>query len=458
MSIVAIVGRPNVGKSTIFNILTGSKSAIVADFSGLTRDRQYGNLKNSNITLIDTGGLNEASDDMSRAIKKQTDLAIAEADMLLFVVDALDGMLPMDKDLAQNIRKQDKKTILLINKADNSKLEESSSEFNSFGFQDVICLSASHNKGFSELRDYLIDSETIDDYLTEKSDPSLKISIIGRPNAGKSTLINALIGEDRLVVSSKSGTTRDSIEVPINMGNKKLTLIDTAGMRRKRSIKELTEKFSVSKSVESIKRADVVIILIDASENIVDQDIHLLGLTLAIGKPVVVVANKMDLLKNKDKDELESKINRKLRFANYLSLHYISAKEGKGLKKLINLAEKIYQSSVKDLDTSILNKLLKVALSNQQPSMSGRFRPKLRYVHSGGNNPPRIIIHGNNLKDIQASYTRYLENFFRKELKLESTPLEVIYKEQTNPFRNKPNQLNERQIKKRKRMIKRRKK
>ncbi|MAU55261.1 MAG: ribosome biogenesis GTPase Der [Flavobacteriaceae bacterium] len=458
MSIVAIVGRPNVGKSTIFNILTGSKSAIVADFSGLTRDRQYGNLKNSNITLIDTGGLNEASDDMSRAIKKQTDLAIAEADMLLFVVDALDGMLPMDKDLAQNIRKQDKKTILLINKADNSKLEESSSEFNSFGFQEVICLSASHNKGFSELRDYLIDSETFDDYLTEESDPSLKISIIGRPNAGKSTLINALIGEDRLVVSSKSGTTRDSIEVPINMGNKKLTLIDTAGMRRKRSIKELTEKFSVSKSVESIKRADVVIILLDASENIVDQDIHLLGLTLAIGKPVVVVANKMDLLKNKDKDELESKINRKLRFANYLSLHYISAKEGKGLKKLINLAEKIYQSSVKDLDTSILNKLLKVALSNQQPSMSGRFRPKLRYVHSGGNNPPRIIIHGNNLKDIQASYTRYLENFFRKELKLESTPLEVVYKEQTNPFRNKPNQLNERQIKKRKRMIKRRKK
>ena len=458
MSIVAIVGRPNVGKSTIFNILTGSKSAIVADFSGLTRDRQYGNLKNSNITLIDTGGLNEASDDMSRAIKKQTDLAIAEADMLLFVVDALDGMLPMDKDLAQNIRKQDKKTILLINKADNSKLEESSSEFNSFGFQEVICLSASHNKGFSELRDYLIDSETFDDYLTEESDPSLKISIIGRPNAGKSTLINALIGEDRLVVSSKSGTTRDSIEVPINMGNKKLTLIDTAGMRRKRSIKELTEKFSVSKSVESIKRADVVIILLDASENIVDQDIHLLGLTLAIGKPVVVVANKMDLLKNKDKDELESKINRKLRFANYLSLHYISAKEGKGLKKLINLAEKIYQSSVKDLDTSILNKLLKVALSNQQPSMSGRFRPKLRYVHSGGNNPPRIIVHGNNLKDIQASYTRYLENFFRKELKLESTPLEVVYKEQTNPFRNKPNQLNERQIKKRKRMIKRRKK
>ena len=271
-------------------------------------------------------------------------------------------------------------------------------------------------------------------------------------------MINALIGEDRLVVSSESGTTRDSIDVPIDTGKRKATLIDTAGMRRKRSIKEITEKFSVSKSVESIKRADVVILLLDASESIVDQDIHLLGLTLAIGRPVIVVANKMDLLKNQDKDNLEHKINRKLRFASYLSLHYISAQEGRGLKKLLNLVENIYQNSLKDLDTSILNKILKIALSNQQPSMSGRFRPKLRYVHSGGNNPPRIVIHGNNLKEIQSSYTRYLENFFRNELKLGSTPLEVIYKEQNNPFKNKPNQLNERQIKKRKRLIKRRKK
>ena len=411
MSVVAIVGRPNVGKSTIFNILTASRSAIVADYSGLTRDRKYGNLKDSHITLIDTGGLNEESDDMSHAIKEQTDLAIDEADSLLFVVDAIDGLLPTDKEIAQSLRKHNKNITLLINKADNLKLEESSTEFINLGFKKTIFLSASHNKGFSELRELLTESdesESIEDSLYESD--SMKISIIGRPNAGKSTLVNALIGEDRLVVSSESGTTRDSIDVPLNFKNKKLTLIDTAGMRRKRSIKEETEKFSVSKSVESIKRGDLVILLLDGSENIVDQDIHLLGLTLAIGRPVLVVANKIDLLDKSEREGLENKINRKLKFASYIKLHYISALEKKGLKKLLGIAEKIYQNSLRDLDTSIINKILKTAIFNQQPAMSGRFRPKLRYAHSGGKNPPRIVIHGNNLKQLQDSYTRYLEN------------------------------------------------
>ena len=453
MSVVAIVGRPNVGKSTIFNILTASKSAIVADFSGLTRDRKYGRLKDSQLTLIDTGGLNEDTDDMSQAIKEQTDLAIEEADYLLFVVDAIDGLLPTDKEIAKSLRKQNKEITLLINKADNSRLEESSAEFSSLGFKKSIFLSASHNKGFGDLRDLLSDYDEI--YITEDSinqDNSIKISIIGRPNAGKSTLVNALIGEERLVVSSQSGTTRDSIDVPLETGSKKFTLIDTAGMRRKRSIKEETEKFSVSKSVDSIKRADLVVILIDASENIVDQDIHLLGLTLAIGRTVLVVANKIDLLSKLDRENLESKINRKLKFASYIKLHYISAKNKRGLKKLLKLTDTIYKESLRDLDTSIINKILKSALYNQQPAMSGRFRPKLRYAHSGGKNPPRIIIHGNNLKQIQDSYTRYLENYFRNELELGSTPLEVVYKDQANPFKNTPNQLNERQLKKRKRI------
>ena len=459
MSVIAIVGRPNVGKSTIFNILTGSKSAIVADYSGLTRDRKYGNLKNSHITLIDTGGLNEESDDMSHAIREQTDLAIQEADFLLFVVDAIDGLLPTDKEIAQSLRKQNKPIILLINKTDNVTLERSSAEFNILGFDQTIFLSASHNKGFLELTESLNDLEDLkSDSENFYNDDTLKISIIGRPNAGKSTLINALLGEERLVVSPESGTTRDSIDVLIKEKNQDITLIDTAGMRRKRAIREETEKFSVSKSVDSIKRADVVVLLIDGSENIVDQDIHLLGLTLAIGRPVLVTANKIDLLNKSDRETLEAKINRKLKFANYLKLHYISAKDGRGLKKLMKLCKDIYQVSLKDLDTSILNQILKNALFNQQPAMAGRFRPKLRYAHSGGKNPPKIVIHGNNLKQIQDSYTRYLENFFRNQLNLGSTPLEIVYKEQTNPFKNKPNQLNERQIKKRKRMIKRRKK
>ena len=459
MSVVAIVGRPNVGKSTIFNILTASRSAIVADYSGLTRDRKYGTLKDSGITLIDTGGLNENSDDMSHAIKEQTDLAIDQADSLLFVVDAIDGLLPTDQEIAQSLRKQNKNITLLINKADNHKLEESSAEFNNLGFKQTIFLSASHNKGFSELRELLSeydDSEPNQDSIYDSD--SLKISIIGRPNAGKSTLVNALIGEDRLVVSSESGTTRDSIDVPLEFKNKKITLIDTAGMRRKRSIKEETEKFSVSKSVDSIKRGDLVILLLDGSENIVDQDIHLLGLTLAIGRPVIVVANKIDLLNKSEREGLENKINRKLKFASYIKLHYISALEKRGLKRLLNVADKVYLDSLRDLDTSIINKILKSATYNQQPAMAGRFRPKLRYAHSGGKNPPTIIIHGNNLKQIQESYTRYLENYFRKELDLGSTPLDIVYKDQENPFKNKPNQLNERQLKKRKRMIKRRKK
>ena len=459
MAIVAIVGRPNVGKSTIFNILTGSKSAIVADFSGLTRDRKYGKLKDSLVTIIDTGGINEDSDNMSFAIREQSRLAIDEADHIVFVVDALDGLLPTDREIAQTLRKQNKTVSLVVNKTDNFMLEQSSFEFNSLGFDETIFLSASHNKGFSELNELL---RSLDDHdqIEEKDlkDDNLKISIIGRPNAGKSTLINALLGEDRLVVSPESGTTRDSIDVVLRENNQEITLIDTAGMRRKRSIKEETEKFSVSKSVDSIKRADLVILLIDGSENIVDQDIHLLGLTLAIGRPVLVTANKIDLLTKSGKESLESKLNRKLKFANYLKIHFISAKERRGLKKLMTIAQGIYQNSLKDLDTSVLNRLLKSAIMAQQPAMAGRFRPKLRYAHSGGKNPPTIVIHGNNLKQIQDSYTRYLENYFRIQLQLGSTPLEILYKEQTNPYKNKTNKLNERQLKKRKRMIKRRKK
>ena len=458
-SVIAIVGRPNVGKSTLFNILTGSRSAIVADFSGLTRDRKYGNVKDSSLVLIDTGGISMEDSDMSEAIKKQTENAIEEADSIFFIVDAIEGLLPLDEVIADLLRKQNKRITLIINKVDNNKIESYSTEFDKLGFTESIRVSAAHNIGLSDIRSTLNDFEDSEEVIESSiSTDSLKISIIGRPNAGKSTLVNQLLGEERVLVSPESGTTRDSIEVPLKSNSKEITLIDTAGMRRKRSIKEETEKFSVSKSVESIKKANVVILLLDSSEDIVDQDIHLLGLTLTIGRPVVIAANKLDILSKKRKVELENNINRKIRFAQYLEPHFISAKKGTGVKKLLRKAEKAYNTSIKELDTSVLNKVLKAALFNQQPSMSGRFRPKLRYVHAGGKNPPKIVIHGNNLKELKDSYTKYLENFFRNKLRLGETPLSILYKEQSNPFKNKPNKLTDRQIKKRKRIVKRRKK
>ena len=458
-SVIAIVGRPNVGKSTLFNILTGSRSAIVADFSGLTRDRKYGNVKDSSLVLIDTGGISMEDSDMSEAIKRQTENAIEEADSIFFIVDAIEGLLPLDEVIADLLRKQNKRITLIINKVDNNKIESYSTEFDKLGFTESIRVSAAHNIGLSDIRSTLNDFEDSEEVIESSiSTDSLKISIIGRPNAGKSTLVNQLLGEERVLVSPESGTTRDSIEVPLKANSKEITLIDTAGMRRKRSIKEETEKFSVSKSVESIKKANVVILLLDSSEDIVDQDIHLLGLTLTIGRPVVIAANKLDILTKERKVELENNINRKIRFAQYLEPHFISAKKGTGVKKLLRKAEKAYNTSIKELDTSVLNKVLKEAVFNQQPSMSGRFRPKLRYVHAGGKNPPKIVIHGNNLKELKDSYTKYLENFFRNKLSLGETPLSILYKEQSNPFKNKPNKLTDRQIKKRKRIVKRRKK
>ena len=458
-SVIAIVGRPNVGKSTLFNILTGSKSAIVADSSGLTRDRQYGNVKNSSLVLIDTGGISLEESDMSEAIKSQTENAIQESDHIFFIVDAIDGLLPLDEVIADLLRKQNKRITLIINKVDNNKIDSYSSEFDKLGFSESLKVSSAHNIGFSELKTILNELEDSDEINESFSfTETLKISIIGRPNAGKSTLVNQLLGEDRVLGSPISGTTRDSIEVPYKSNSNEITLIDTAGMRRKRSIKDETEKFSVSKSVEAIKKANVVILLIDSSENIVDQDIHLLGLTLTIGRPVVIAANKLDILDKEKKIVLENNINRKIRFAQYLKPHFISAKKGTGVKKLLRKAEEAYNTSIKELDTSALNKILKDAVFNQQPSMSGRFRPKLRYVHAGGKNPPKIVIHGNNLKELKDSYTKYLENFFREKLNLGETPLSIRYKEQSNPFRNKPNKLTDRQIKKRKRIVKRRKK
>ncbi len=454
-SVVAIVGRPNVGKSSLFNLLTGSRAALVADFSGLTRDRQYGGDSKSSAILIDTGGLGRDSSNLSKDVIKQTNIAIEEADFLFFMVDGKDGLVPLDEEIAKKLRKTNKPVKLIINKIDNDEDLEISTEFERLGFQDKVIISAAHNKGLDKIKEALEKiSPKLEPNLEERN--NLVISLLGRPNVGKSTLINKLSGFERVLVSSESGTTRDSIEVPVKEGE--VTLIDTAGVRRKSIAKDKVEQFSISQSLEAIKKSNVVIHMLDALEPLVDQDMHLLGLTLSIGKPVLLVVNKIDLLNKEESANLADHIFRKLNFARFVTVTLISAKEGKGLRELLKMSEEAYLSSSKDFDTSLLNKVLNEAIKKQPPPLVGRFRPKLRYSHQGGKNPPLFIIHGNNLKKLSSSYKKYIENFFRESLKLRSTPLFIEFNESDNPYKDKPNVLSGRQKRKRKRMIKRIKK
>ena len=454
-SLIAIVGRPNVGKSSLFNFLTDSRAALVADFSGLTRDRQYGKAKGSNSILIDTGGIAPEIDNISRSVIEQTDLAIKEAEELIFVVDAKDGLVALDEEISLRLRKINKPLTLVINKVDSEKDQGQLGEFDSLGFSKVFYISCSHNRGLKELEaELFVDQDPRED--KEEDLKALKISIIGRPNVGKSTFVNSVLGEDRLLVSSISGTTRVSIEVPISISNKDLSLIDTAGIRRKRASKEELEEFSISQSLESIKLSNITIVLIDSAESIVDQDIHLLGLALASGNTVVLAANKSDLLTSKDKEHLKTQIERKLRFADYIDVNFISAQKNKGLIKLIKSSIRRHEANNKEISTNKLNNILSDALLQQPPSMSGRFRPKLRYAHAGGKRPLRIVVHGNNLSNLQNSYKRYLENYFRKELDL-STSVFVQFLDSENPYKNKKNILTERQKKRRKRIVKRKK-
>ena len=456
-SIVAIVGRPNVGKSSIFNLLTGSRAALVANFSGLTRDRQYGKDPKSSAILIDTGGISNKSSNLLKDVIKQTDIAIKEADILFFVVDAKDGLVGFDKEIAKKLRKINKPVYLIINKIDSPKDQEKTIEFDELGFVNKAIISAAHNLGLGVLRELLITTSPLES-LKEEENQQLRIALIGRPNVGKSTLINKLSGLERVIVSEESGTTRDSIEVSLRAKNKEIILIDTAGVRKKSAPKGQVEKFSTVQSIEAIKKSNVVVHILDSKEPLVDQDMHLLGLTLSIGRPVIIAVNKVDLLSNEEQQKMTEHVIRKLNFAKYLGINLISALKGKGINRLLNLAEEAFLSSVSDLDTSVLNRILIEAIKTHPPPMSGRFRPKMRYVHQGGKNPPLLIVHGNNLKKLNNSYKKYIENFFREKLKLRSTPLFIDFRESDNPFKDKPNLLTSKQKKKRTRMIKRSKK
>ena len=456
-SIVAIVGQPNVGKSSIFNDLTGSNAALVANFSGLTRDRQYGKALRSSAILIDTGGISESSSDLSKDVLHQTELAINESDIIFFVVDVKLGLTSLDKDISKKLRKTNKPIYLIINKVDNNKQEVLSNEFIELGFKNTFLTSSAHNQGISLLKDLLIQVSPAED-LSSEVKKSLTIALLGRPNVGKSTLTNLLSGQERVLVSEESGTTRDSIKVQIEVDGIDIDLIDTAGVRKKSSIVEETERVSVSQSVTAIKKSDVVLHLVDSEEPLVDQDMHLLGLILSIGRPVILGFNKIDLLNDKQVEELEEIIKRKLEFASFINIHLMSAKHDKNVKALLPLALEAFRSSKKDLETSLLNKILSEAIEKSQPPLVGRFRPKLRYVHQGGKSPPKLIVHGNNMKGLKKSYKKYIENYFRESLKLISTPLFVDFVDSSNPYEGKTNKLSEKQKRKRKRVIKKNKK
>ena len=328
-SIVAIVGRPNVGKSSIFNLLTGSRAALVADFSGLTRDRQYGRDPKSSAILIDTGGISNKSSNLLKDVIKQTDIAIKEADILFFVVDAKDGLVGFDKEIAKKLRKINKPVYLIINKIDSPKDQEKTIEFDELGFVNKAIISAAHNIGLGVLRELLIATSPLES-LKEEENKQLRIALIGRPNVGKSTLINKLSGLERVIVSEESGTTRDSIEVSLRAKNKEIILIDTAGVRKKSAPKGQVEKFSTVQSIEAIKKSNVVVHILDSKEPLVDQDMHLLGLTLSIGRPVIIAVNKVDLLSNEEQQKMTEHVIRKLNFAKYLGINLISALKGKG--------------------------------------------------------------------------------------------------------------------------------
>lgn len=441
--VIALVGRPNVGKSTIFNRLTKTRDAIVADLAGLTRDRHYGkgHLGSHEYIVIDTGGFEpDATSGIYREMAKQTRQAVAEADVVVFVVDARAGISAQDHDIAKFLRKLGKPTVLTANKSEGMTQGVQFSEFFELGLGEVLPVSASHGQGMRELVDLALaplKMGAIDDD-AETADPSvIRLAVAGRPNVGKSTLINTWLGEERLVVFDLPGTTRDAISVPFERDGQKFQLIDTAGLRRKGKVFEAIEKFSVVKTLQAIESANVVVLLLDATQGVTDQDAHIAGFILESGRAVVVAINKSDAVDAYQREILERSIETRLGFLKFASIHPISAIKRQGLAPVWKSIVQAHASANRKMSTPVLTRLLLEAVQFQQPQRSGIFRPKLRYAHQGGMNPPIIIIHGNSLDHVTEAYKRFLEGRFRKEFKLVGTPMRIQMKSSHNPFADK---------------------
>ena len=442
--VLALVGRPNVGKSTLFNRLTKTRDAIVADFAGLTRDRHYGNGKQGKheYIVIDTGGFEpDASSGIYKEMARQTQQAVAEADVVIFVVDARGGLSGQDHDIAKYLRRLGKPCVLVANKAEG--MQEGGgklAEFYELGLGEVYPISASHGQGTRDLVDLALEPLNLPDPEDADEDRELgiiKLAVAGRPNVGKSTLINTWLGEERLVAFDLPGTTRDAISVPFERHGQKFELIDTAGLRRKGQVFEAIEKFSVVKTLQAIESANVVLLLLDATQGVTDQDAHIAGYILESGRAVVLAVNKWDTVDDYQRQLVQRSIETRLTFLKFASLHFISAKKRQGLGPVWDSIIQAHKSANCKMSTPILTRLLLEAVQFQTPKRSGMFRPKLRYAHQGGMNPPLIVIHGNSLEHVPESYKRFLEGRFRKEFNLVGTPLRIEMKTSRNPFTDK---------------------
>ncbi len=438
--ILVLIGRPNVGKSTLFNRLTCSRDAIVANIPGLTRDRHYGHgkLGGKSYLVVDTGGFEPViKEGILHEMAIQTLQAVDEADVVLFIVDARQGLTSQDKIISKQLRKTGRKIILAVNKTEGMAASVITAEFHELGLGVPCAISAAHGDNISELIDLaLVDFP--EQQINIKEDKHPKIAVIGRPNVGKSTLINALLGEDRVITFDQPGTTRDSINIDFEHNKRQYTLIDTAGLRRRGKVLETIEKFSVIKTLQAVENANVAVLVVDGGSEISEQDAHIAGFILEAGRAVVLVVNKWDGLDNYQRETIKREISRKLAFLlGFARLHYISALRGSGMKGLFPSIDSAYAAAMVKLSTPKLTRTLLAAVDKQPPSRSGMYRPKLRYAHQGGSNPPLIIIHGSALKYVSKTYQRYLENIFRTTFKLEGTPLRVEFKTSYNPYADK---------------------
>lgn len=441
--VLALVGRPNVGKSTLFNRLTKTRDAIVADYAGLTRDRHYGNAKQGKyeFIVIDTGGFEpKAEDGIYKEMAKQTQQAVAEADVVVFVVDARGGLSAQDHDIANYLRKLGKPTVLAANKAEGMLEGVQLAEFYELGLGEVHAVSAAHGQGVRSLVDAAFEPLALpepDDAAEAQQSGIVKLAVAGRPNVGKSTLINAWLGEERLVAFDLPGTTRDAISVPFERNGQKFELIDTAGLRRKGKVFEAIEKFSVVKTLQAIESANVVLLLLDATQGVTDQDAHIAGYILESGRAVVLAINKWDAVDDYEREQLRRQLEVRLPFLKFAELHFISAKKRQGLGPLWASIAQAYKSAMVKMTTPVLTRLVQEAVQFQAPKRSGMFRPKLRYAHQGGMNPPVIVVHGNSLEHVTDAYKRFLEGRFRKEFNLVGTPLRIEMRTSKNPFTDK---------------------